>query len=126
MEPVAFMPITPVPGCSKHGRPHKGHPLPYGNNCTLALAEECKDESRDSLACQVEGMPVNPLPGSSPTVDQAPLVPSEQHLKPQARTTQSVTVPLVAAMTTITTRGSTECSLAVLSTRVGQQDEQLA
>ena len=32
----------------------------------------------------------------------------------------------MTTMTTITTRGSTECSLAVLSTRLGQQDKQLA
>ena len=34
--------------------------------------------------------------------------------------------PLMTIMTTISTRGSPECSLAVLSTRLGQQDEQLA
>ena len=120
------MPITHVPGCSKCSRPHKGYPLPYSSNCTLALTEECKDESRDTLASLVEGLPVILLPGSSPMGDQAPLALSEQHPRPLARTAQSVTAPLVAAMTTITTGGSTECSLAVLSTRAGQQDKQLA
>ena len=64
--------------------------------------------------------------GSSPTVDQAPLALTEQHLRPLARTAQSATAPLVATMTTITTGSSTEHSLATLSTSVGQQDEWLA
>ena len=126
MEPIAFTPITHVPRCSKCVRPHKGHPLPYGNNCTLALAKEHEDESRDTLACQMGGPLVTLLPGSLPAVDQAPLAPSEQCPRPPARTAQSMTVSLVATTTTITTGGSTECSLAVLLTRVGQQDEQLA
>ena len=71
----------------------------------------------------VEGPPGTLLPGSFPAVDQAPPTPSEQPLRPSARAAQSVMVPPVAAMTTITTRGSTEHSLAVLSTRIGQQDE---
>ena len=69
MEPIAFMPITHVPGCLKCGRHCKGHPLLYGNNSALALAKEHKDESRDSLSCWVEGSPVTLLPGSSPMVD---------------------------------------------------------
>ena len=126
MEPIVFTPIAHVPGCLKCGRPHKGHPLPYSNNCTLALAKECKDESRDTLACLSEKLPVTLLPCSSPMADQALLPPSEQCLRPPARTAQSATAPLVAAMTPITTGGSTEYSMAVLLTRVGQQDEQLA
>ena len=63
------------------------------------------------------------LPGSSPTVDQAPLALSEQHPRSLARTAQSVAAPLVDTMTTITTGGSTEHSLAVLSTRVSQEDD---
>ena len=126
MEPIAFTIITHVPGCLKCGRPFKGHPLLYGTNCALAIAKEHADESRDILACHVEGLPALLLPGKPPVVDQAPPVPSKQHPKPLARTGQSMTVPLVTTMTTITTRGSTECSLAVLSTRAGQQAEQSA
>ena len=126
MEPIVFPPSTHVPGCLKCSRHCKGHPLPYGTNCTLALAKEHANESRDILACQVEGLPAILLLGEPPAVDQVPPVPSKQHLKPLARTAQTITVPLVATTTTITTRGSTEHSLAVLSTRVGQQDEQSA
>ena len=59
MDPMSLSSLTHVLGCSKCGRPHKGHPLPYGINCILALAEECADESRDIPAWGVEG-PVVP------------------------------------------------------------------
>ena len=117
MEPIAFMPITHVPGCLKCSRPHKCHPVLCSNNCALALA---------TLAHLVEGLPVTLLPCSSPAVDQTPLAPSEQHPRPLDRTVQSATVPPVAPMTTITTGGLTEHSLAMLATRVGQQDKWLA
>ena len=126
MEPLAFTPITHRPGCLKCCWPQKGHSLPYSNTCNLALAKEHEDESRDIPAHWVEGPQVTLLPGSFPAVNWAPLAQSEQCPRPPARTAYSVTVPLVAAMTTITTGGSTEHSWAMLSTRVSQQDEQLA
>ena len=131
MESVLFTPLTHVPGCSKYGRLCKGHPFPNGTNCALALAKEHADKSRETLACGVEGPVVLLLPGPSAVgqpamVDNAAQVPREQHPKPPDRTTQEKTASLITTMTTITTGGSTECSLAVLSTRLGQQDEQLA
>ena len=131
MESVSFTPLTHVPGCSKCGRPYKGHPLPYGANCALALANEYTDESREILTCGVEGPVVLLLPGpsalgQSTMVDNAAQVLVEQCPKLPDGMTQEKTASLVTTMTTITTRGSTECSLAVLSTRLGQQNEQLA
>ena len=125
-EHITFTPITHVPGCLKCGRSCKGHPLPYSNNCTLALAKEHEDESRDTPACWVEGLLVTLLPGSFPMVDQAPPALSEQSLRPLTRAAHSAPVPPVATTTTITTGGSTEHSLAILSTRVGQEDKWLA
>ena len=112
MESVSFTPLTHVPGCSKCGRPHKSHPLPYGTNCNLGLAEECRDESREILACGMEGPVVLLLPGLSasgqPTmVDNAAQVLAEQSPKPPDGMTQEKTVSLVTTMTTITTGGST-------------------
>ena len=128
MESVLLTPLTHVPRCSKCGRPHKGHPLLYGANCILALVKECTDESREILACGVEGLVVLLLlgpsaPGKPTMVDITAQVPVEQHPKPPDGMTQEKTV---STMITITTGGSTECSLAVLSTRLVQQDEQLA
>ena len=48
---------------------------------------------------------------------------AEQHPKPLDRTAQKEPAALVTTMTTITTGGSSDCSLAVLSTRLGQQDK---
>ena len=59
MDPMSFTPLTHMLGCLKCGRPHKGHPLYYGTKCTLALAKECTDESRDIPAWGMEG-PVVP------------------------------------------------------------------
>ena len=59
-------------------------------------------------------------------VDIAAQVPAEQHPKALDGMTQEKPASIVTTMTTITTRGSTECSLAVLSTRLDQQDEQSA
>ena len=59
-------------------------------------------------------------------VDNAAQVLAEQGPKPLGRMTQEKTASLMTTTTTITGRGSTECSLAVLSTRLGQQDEQWA
>ena len=131
MESVSFTPLTHIPGCSKCGRPCKGHPLPYGANCTLALAKECADESREILSCGVEGpaalLLLGPLALGQPTVvDNAAQVLVEQCPKPLDAMTQEKTASLVTTTTTFTTGGSTEYSLAVLSTRLGQQDEQLA
>ena len=120
-----------MPGCLKCSRPHKGHPLPYGTNCALALAKECTDESRDIPAWGVEGPAVPTQPGPSalgkpPAVDNAAPVLAEHCIKPQDRATQQKTASLITTTTTITTGAPTECSLAVLSTRLGQQDEQSA
>ena len=60
--------------------------------------------------------------GKPPAVDNAAPVPAEHHIN-QDRVTQQKTASLVTTMTTITTGTPTECSLAVLSTRLGQQDE---
>ena len=131
MEPMLFTHYTQVPGCSNSGIHHKGHPLPYGINCALALAEECGDESKDISACGMEEQTALPLPGPLPpgkslVVDSAAPALAEQHPKPLDRTAHKEPVALITTMTTITTRGSSVCSLAVLSTRLGQQDEQLA
>ena len=128
---MSFTPLTHVPGCSKCGRPHEDHPLPYGANYALAFAEECTDESRDIPAWGVEGPAVPTLPGpstlnESPAVDNTTLVLAEHHTKPQDRITQPKTVSLITTMTTITTRATRECSLAVLSIGLGQQDKQSA
>ena len=131
MESVSFTSLTHVTGCSKCGRPSKGHPLLYGATCALALAKECTDESSEIPACGVEGPAVLLLlgpsaPGQPIMVDNAAWVLVEQHPNPPDRMTQEKTASLVTTTTTITTGGSTECSLAVLSTRLGQQDEQVA
>ena len=130
MDPVSFTSLTHVPGCWEFGRPCKGHP-PYGTNCALALAKECADESRDIPAWGIEGPVVPTWPGPSaidkpPAVDNAAPVLAEHHIKPQDRVTQQKTASLITTMTTITTGAPTECSLAVLSTRLGPQDEQSA
>ena len=93
MESVVFYTLLHAPGCSKCGRPYKGHPLPYGTNCALALAEECTAESRDIPACVGEGSAANILPGLStpgepPAVDNVVPVLAEQCLKPPDRTAQ--------------------------------------
>ena len=95
------------------------------------LAKEHADESREILACGVEGPAVVLLPGPSalgqPTmVDNADQVLVEQHPNPTDGTTQEKTASLMITMATITTGGLTECYLAVLTTRLGQQDEQSA
>ena len=131
IDPVSSTPLTHVPGCSKCSRPHKGHPLPYGANCALALAEEHADESGDIPAWGVEGPAVPTQPGLSaldepPAVDNTAPVPAEHCIEPQDRATQQKMASLITTMTTITTGAPTECSLAVLSTRLGQQDEQSA
>ena len=106
-------------------------PLPYGTNCALALAEEHADKSREILACVMEG-PVSLLllglsaPSQPTMVGNAAQVLVEQHPKPLDGITQHNTASLITNTTTITTTGSTGCSLAVLSTRLGQQEEQLA
>ena len=131
MDHVLFTPLTHVPGCSECCRPCKGHPLPYSANCVLALAKEHVDESRVILAWGVEGPVVPTQPGPSaldkpPAVDNAAPVLAEHCMKPQDRATQQKTASLITTVTTITTGAGTECSLAVLSTRLGQQDEQSA
>ena len=131
MDPVLFTPLTHMLGCLKCGRPCKGHPLPYGTTCALALAKECTEESRDIPAWGVEGPVVPTLPGPSAlgkcsAVDNAAPVLAEHCIKPQDRVTQQKTASLVTTMTTINTGALTECSLAVLSTRLGQQDKQSA
>ena len=95
-------------GVSKCGQPHKGHPLPFGVNCALALAKEHADETGDIPACSMEGPAALPLPGSSspgepPTVDSTAPVLAEQHPKPPAGTVQKQPVALITTMTTITT-----------------------
>ena len=129
MDPVSFTPLTHVPGCLKCSRPRKGHPLPYGANCALALAKEHADESRVIPAWGVEGPVVPTLLGPSaldepPAVYNVAPVLAEHHIKPQDRATQQKTASLISTMTTISTGAPTECSLAVLSPRLGQQDEQ--
>ena len=64
--------------------------------------------------------------GELPVVDSAAPVLAEQHPKPPAGTAHKQPAALIITMTTITTGGSSDCSLAVLSTRFSQQDEQLA
>ena len=125
MDPVSFTPLTRVPGCLKCGRPCKGHPLPCGTNCGLPLSKEHADESRGIPAWGVEGPAVPTWPGPSaldkpPAVDNAAPVPAEHCIKPQDRVTQQKTASLITTMTTIITGAPTECSLAVLSTRLGQ------
>ena len=120
-----------VPGCSKCSWPHKGHPLPFGVNCALALAQEHADESRDIPACSMEGTAALPLlgpssPGEPPAIGSAAPVLADQHPKPPARTAHKQPVALGTTMTTITIGGSSDCSLAMLSTRLTQQDEQSA
>ena len=131
MESVSFTPPTHIPGCSKCGRPCKGHPLPYGTNCTLPLAKEHADKSREIPAHGMEGPVAPPLWGllalGQPTiVDNAAQVLAEQCPKPLDKTTPEKTTSLMTTMTTVTTRGSIDCSIAVLSTRLGQQEKQLA
>ena len=129
MDSVSFTPLTHMLGCLKCGRPHKGHPLPYGAIGAVALAEEYADKSRDIPAWGVEGPAVPTQPGPSalgkpPAVDNAAPVPADHHKMPQDRATQQKTASPVTTMTTITTGAPAECSLAVLSTRLGQQDKQ--
>ena len=112
MAPVSSTPLTHMPGCSKCGRPCKGHPLPYGTNCALALAEECADESRDIPAWGVEGpaMPTQPGPsalGELLAVNNAAPVSGDHHIKPQGRLTQQKTVSPITTTTTITTGAPT-------------------
>ena len=131
MDPVLFTPLTHMLGCLKCSRPCKGHPLPYDTNCAPALAEEHTDESRDIPAWGVEGPLVPTWPGPSalgkfPAVDNAAPVLAEHHIKPKDRATQQKTTSLITTVTTITTGAPTKCSLEVLSTRLGQQDEQSA
>ena len=131
MESVSFIPLMHVPGCSKCSQPHKGHPLPFGGDCALVLAKEHADESRDFPACSMEDPAALPLPGPSspgepPAVDSTAPVLTEQQPKPPARTAHKQPVALITTMTTITTGGSSDCSLAVLSMRFSQQDEQSA
>ena len=131
MDPVSFTPLTHVLGCLKCSIPCKFHPLPCGTNCALALAQKCADESRDIPAQDVEGPAVPTQPGPSaldepPAMDNAALVPAEHWIQPQDRATQQRTASLITTTKTITTGAATECSLAVLSTRLGQQDEQSA
>ena len=107
MESVLFTPLTHVPGNSKCGRPHKGHPLLYGTNCILALARECADVSREILACVVEGPVMLLLPGPSAlgqhtVVGIAGKVPAEQHHKPLDRMTEEKTASIMTTMTTTT------------------------
>ena len=131
MDPMLFTPLTHVQRCLKCGRPHKGHPLLYGINCILALTKKHADTSRDIPAWGVEWTVVPPWTGPSalnkPTAsDRTTPVVAEHHTKPQDRMTQQKTASLITTMTTITTGAMTECSLAVLSTRLSQQDEQSA
>ena len=131
MDLVSFTPLKHMLGYSKCGRCHKGHPLPYGANCALALAKEHADKSRDIPAWGVKGPVVPTQLGPSalnepPAVDNAAPVLTENHIKPQDRVPQQKTTSLITTMTTITTGAPIECSLVVLSTRLGQQDEQSA
>ena len=61
-----------------------------------------------------------------PAVDDTAPVPAEHSIKPQDRATQQKMASPITATTNITTGAPTECSLAVLSTKLGQQDEQSA
>ena len=70
--------------------------------------------------------PVASFLGEPPAVDSMAPVLAEQHPKPLARTAHKQPTALITTMTTITTGGSSDCSLAVLSTRLSQQDEQSA
>ena len=70
------------------------------------------------------------MPCSSPFarpifLGHAPVL-AEQHPNPPAGTAHKQPAALITTMTTITTGGSSDCSMAVLSTRLSQQDEQSA
>ena len=117
-------------GCLKCGRPYKGHPLPYGTNCALALAEEHADKSREITARGMEG-PVVPTQlgpsalGKHPAVDNAAPVPVEHCITlrtGQLNRRQHYSSPLWLP----SLLEHQQCSLAVLSTWPGQQDEQSA
>ena len=95
---------------------------------TLALAKDYADESRDIPTCSVEGpaafLLLGPSTlGKSPAVDSAAPALAEQHPKPPGGTAPKEPAVIITTMTTITSGGSSDCSLAVLSNRLGQQDE---
>ena len=130
---MTYTPLTQVPGCSKCGRPRKGHPLPYGANCTLALTEESANETTDTPFCGREGPVVPGLHGLlvpaepvHPAADNATPVPVGQCPRPLDHTTPVTTASPSTITTTITPGAATECALAVLSTRLGQQSEEMA
>ena len=65
-------------------------------------------------------------PDKFPVVDSAAPALVEQHPKPPDGRAEMEPMAPITTTTTFTTRGLPDCSLAVLFTRLGQQDLQLA
>ena len=82
MDSVTCTPFIQVPQCSKCGRPRKGHPLPYGNNCVLTLTGESANDSRHTLSCSEEALEVPHLHSQSVPGKPEDLVAEPSALKP--------------------------------------------
>ena len=128
--------------CTKCSRPTKGHTLPYGMNCKLAPVEVNVNDSRDILSGREDLLEAPCL--HSHSVLGKPEDPAAEHAAPetaintadQGPGTMPLTVPATmvsppATTPTITpasipSRVSTECVLAAMSTRLGQQGKERA
>ena len=137
MDIMAYTPPSPGPRCSKSNRPRKGHTLSYGINYALPPIGESANDSRDTLSGR-EDVPEVPLlhsqsvlgkpedlavePAALETVKQGPgiLPPTVPATMASATTTTTITTGPIPS------RASTECALAALSSRLGQQGEERA
>ena len=142
MDCMAYMLPTQGLRCTKCSRPTKGHALPYGMNCTLALIKESMNDSRDILSGREDALEVPHLCSQSVLGKPEDLAAEPAALEMVIKTTEQGpwVLPLTAPATivspaatipTITTAPissgvSNECALAALSSRLGQQGEERA